>query len=315
MHPVLTYPRSALVGSVDLGKQASFLASFGMRPRRITPVPAHVAAALYGLDAPTRQLEMVTPGSDRTVLIVETPHEAPPFAPLTAGPYALDFFTTDPATTMAMATAAGAHNITDYVEFGLEPSKHPDAASTPKSYENLFQGPDELTIYTTDINRTVNHYPNLLDEKPELINSELIEICWVVEDMDSEQAFWEKEVGVEVVFQCFAENAGMVELMYHPRPTLLRCINITDSSRTNTKIEFMSYPDETLATPPTWPLRGGLFASVFWTPALAPAIDALPSASFGEVVEFADAQGRPVHAVSALSPGNVRFEIRSRVAS
>lgn len=310
MVPVLTYPTSALVGSVDLGAQATFLSSFGMRPRRIVNIPAHAAAALYGLDGPTRRLEMVTPGSNRTIRIVETPHAAAPFRPLTAGPYGLDFFTTDPTTTMAMATAAGAHNATDYIEFGLEPSLHPEAADTPKSYENLFQGPDELTIYTTDIVKTVNHYPNLLDRDPELINSELIEICWVIQDMDSEQAFWEKEVGVDVVFECYAENAGMVELMHHPRPTLLRCINITDTER-NTKIEFMSYPEETIDSLPTWPLRGGLFASVFWVPDLSIAIDALPSASFGSVVEYNDPQDGAVAAVSALSPGNVRFEIRS----
>lgn len=311
MTPVLTYPTSAVLGSTDIAKLAVFFSAFGMRPRPIGRLDAQASAALYGLAGATRQIEMVTPGSDRTVRIVETPHEALPFQPMTGGPYGLDFFSNDVDTTMALVNAAGGHNATEFIEFGLEPSRHPDADTTPKSYENLFQGPDEVTVYVTDVVRTVSHYHSLLDREPARINSELIEICWIVDDLDLEQKFWEKEVGVDVVFHCYAENDGMVKLMHHPHPTLLRCINITDRDR-NTKIEFMSYPDETISTPPNWPLRGGLFASLFWVEDLPAAMRELPSASFGDVARFDDPHDGPVEAVSAVSPSGVRFEIRSK---
>lgn len=309
--PALSYPSSAVVGATDIGRMALFFGAFGMRPRSIGTVEAEAANALYGLDRPARQIEMITVGSDRTVRIVETPHPGLPFVPLTGGPYGLDFFSNDVDTTMALVTAAGGHNATEFVEFGLEPTKHPDAATTPTSCENLLQGPDELGMYITDVTRTAKPRPSLLDTKPELMTSELIEICWVVADLDREREFWEREVGVEVVFECYAENEGMVALMRHPHPTLLRCINVSDDEA-HTRIEFMSYPEETITTSANWPLRGGLFASLFWVDDLTATIERLPSATFGTVVTFTDSNDGPVTAVSAVSPTGVRFEMRSR---
>ncbi|OBC01600.1 hypothetical protein A5784_17940 [Mycobacterium sp. 852013-50091_SCH5140682] len=307
----LSYPTSAVVGATDIGKMALFFGALGMRPRPMGSIGTDVASALYGLDHPVRQVEMITAGSDRTVRIVETPHQALPFTPLTGGPYGLDFFSNDVDTTMALVTAAGGHNATEFVNFGLEPSMHPEAATTPTSCENLLQGPDELGMYITDVTRTDNPRPSLLDRDPELMTSELIEICWVVADLERERNFWEQEVGVDVVFECYAENEGMVKLMRHPHPTLLRCINVSDDEA-HTRIEFMSYPDETISTPPNWPLRGGLFASLFWVDDIAASMARLPSAEFGTVVTFTDPNDGPVTAVSAASPTGVRFEIRSR---
>ncbi|GAB3597461.1 hypothetical protein [Microbacterium tumbae] len=309
--PVLTYPESAVVGATDLPAMALFLGALGMLPRPIREVDSDVARALYGLDAGTRELEMYTPGSDRRVRIVETPNAAIPFAPLVAAPYGLDFFSRDLDVTIGMVTAAGGHNFTELVGYGLEPSMHPDASGKSLNYEILFQGPDELTVYVTDVNKTDERYPTLLDDDPALVNSELVMLCWVTETPDREREFWEQEVGVDVVFDGYASNDGMVDLMYHPHPTLLRCINITDTER-NTKIELMSYPDEEVEVQPVWPLRGGLFAGQFAVDDLSAAMAALPSATFGDVVEFSEGQTK-LRAVTALSPSRVRFELRETV--
>ncbi|MBO9523430.1 MAG: hypothetical protein J7518_18020 [Nocardioidaceae bacterium] len=309
---LLSYPTSALVGATDLGRMATFLSALGMQARRVVELPASAAGALYGLDGPARLLELVTPGSDRTVRVVETPYDAEPFAPLRGGPYALDFFSSDVELTMAMMTAAGAHNVTGFVPCGLEPSMHPDAADWGKRYECLFQGPDELTLYITDVERSPNRYHSVLDADPDRVHSELIEICWVVDDLARERAFWTEEVGVSMDFHGYAENEAMVALMYHPEPTLLECINVVDAGL-NTKVEFMGYPDQEIAMAPSWPLRGGLFGSVYWADDLDKVIEALPSARFGEAVRYDDPRDGWVRAVSATSPTGTRFEVRSPV--
>lgn len=243
---------------------------------------------------------------------METPHEAEPFAPLRGGPYALDFFSSDVELTMASVIAAGAHNVSGFVACGLEPSRHVDAANWGKRYECLFQGPDELTLYITDIERSPNRYHSVLDDDPDRVHSELIEICWVVDDLGRERAFWTEEVGVEMDFHGYAENQAMVELMYHPEPMLLECINIVDAG-SNTKVEFMGYPDQTIDMVANWPLRGGLFGSLYWADDLDKVIDTLPSARFTDPICYQDPRDGWVHAVTAESPTGTRFEVRCRI--
>lgn len=310
--PVLQYPEYAVVGATDVPAMALFFSAFGMVPLRSATIPAEATAALYGASGPATQVIMHTPGSNRRVRIVSTDQPALPFQPLVAGPYGLDYFSRDLDVTIGMVKAAGGHNFTPLVGYGAEPTRHPDADPADKNYEILFQGPDELTVYVTDIDQSPKRYASLLDEDETLVNSELIMLCWVIGNTgDRERQFWEEEVGVDVVGDGYPDNADMVELMYHPRPTPTRCLNITDTGR-NTKIEIMSYPEEEVATPPIWPLRGGLFAGGFSVPSVAAAIADLPSASFGEVVTFLDPDDGEITAVTGTSPAGVRFELRGR---
>jgi hypothetical protein len=307
--PVLGYPTTAVIGATDLSAMALFLSAFGMLPRAIRTIPADAAEALYGSPSSVRELEMYTPGSDRTIRIVETDVPALPFKPLVAGPYGLDFYSRDLDVTIGMVKAAGGHNFTELVGYPLEPTKHPEGDPDALNYEILFQGPDELTIYVTDLDLTPNHYPGLLDRDPELVNSELIMLCWVTGTPDRERDFWENEVGVTVLFDGYPSNDKMVDLMYHPRPTPTRCLNISDG-KGNTKIELMSYAEEQIETPPTWPIRGGMFSGVFVVDNVEAAVAKLPSATFGEIVTF-EQLGATVTATSGVSPSGVRFEMRS----
>ncbi len=188
--PILSYPRTAVVGATDLTRMAQFCSAFGMLPRKRRTVLSDIARALYGLDQTTEEIEMYTPGSNRTVRIVQTPHPAVPFAPLTMGPYGVDFFSRDIDLTLDMARAAGGHNFTDLVGYGWDQSVHPGSEDAPKTCnEVLLQGPDEFTVYVTDINKSPDRYHSLLDEDPQLVNSELIMLVWVTDPLISRTRF------------------------------------------------------------------------------------------------------------------------------
>jgi hypothetical protein len=303
---VLTHPSAAVVGTTDLARTALFFGALGCVPLTAPDLTAAAAEALYGLSSAVRQTVLFTPGSDTTIRLVETPNAAPPFRALDRGAYGLDFFTRDLELTMRSVTAAGAHNLTALVPYGPERSITPDAPDF-LNQEVLFQGPDEITIYVTDTTVSTNDWPTVLQQDPRRVNSEVVMLCWVVPDNDIERKFWEAEAGMAVVGDGFPDSDAMVDLMYHPRSTPLRCVNISDTGN-GTKMELMSYPEEETTRRPEWPLAGGFHGAQFSVTDIHATIAQLPSATFGDIVA-ADQGSGPQLAVSATSPGGVRFEL------
>ncbi|WP_309105102.1 hypothetical protein [Microbacterium sp.] len=304
--PVLTHPTAAVVGTTDLAGAALFFSALGCVPWALPPLDRRSAYALYGLDDEARQLAMRSPRSETFIRLVETPHAAPPFRALDLGAYGLDFFTRDLALTMSAVERAGAHNITPLVPYGPERSITPDAEDF-LNQEVLFQGPDEITVYITDVTVSTNHWPTMLAHD-ERINSELVMLCWVVDDNDVERQFWESEAGLVVVGDGYPDSEAMIELMYHPRSTPLRCVNISDAAG-GTKMELMSYPEESgLPRREEWPLRGGFHGAQFVVDDVEEAVRSLPSATFGDVVEVTTDAGT-IAAVTGTSPGGARFEL------
>jgi hypothetical protein len=309
----MTAPAYAVIGATDVERMAVFLGSLGMYPTRRWSVDAEAAGVLYGLPAGTTVLELGSPFSERRIRIVETPNEADPFVPLRSGPYGLDFFSRDIATTVAMTKNAGGHNYTDLVPYGDEVELMVDAAPGTNApdpekvnYEILFQGPDELTVYVTDTSQSENAGSPVMRAHDDIVNSELIMACWVIEAPDRERSFWEGEMQYQTLYDGFAGNDAMVELMYHPRPTPLRC-NVISGQERGTQIELMSYPEEALTAQSTWPLRGGLFAVGVEVPDLAAAIAGLPSMTFGPPAVLPDGVPGRVSA-TGTTPAGVRIE-------
>lgn len=304
--PPLTPPTAAIVGTTDIPAAALFFSALGCVPWTLPSLGASAAKALYGLEHGARQLAMRTPGSENVIRIVETPHAAPDFHALDLGAYGLDFFTRELELTMASVERAGAHNITPLVPYGPERSLTPDTEDFVNQ-EVLFQGPDEITVYVTDINVSTNDWPTLL-QRDGRVNSELVMQCWIVDDNDEERRFWESEAGLTVVGDGYPDSDAMVELMHHPRSTPLRCVNLGDVDG-GTKMELMSYPQERgLRRRPDWPLRGGFHGAQFTVDDVERTMKRLPSATFGELVHIETASST-VAAVTAVSPGGARFEL------
>jgi catechol 2,3-dioxygenase-like lactoylglutathione lyase family enzyme len=309
---VLTYPETTIIGTTDLPRMANFLAIFGAQPERIPDLSAEAASALYGIEETLPQLILHEPNGTERIRLVQTPHAAPAFEPLVAGPYGIDYYTRDLELSLDMLRAAGARNFSPLVGYAGEPTIHGPNTSGDLTHELLFQGPDDLSIFLTDIRITSDSWPTKLTVEPHRTHSEVLMLCWVVSDAQAERRFWTEEVGMEIVGDGHPENDEMQKLMFTPRNTPLHCLNITDAGHHH-KMELMSYPQETLGVRPDWPLRGGFHGGGFYVEDLEAAIAALPSATFGAIVEADEGDGLR-RAVSAKSPDAVRFEIWERSA-
>ncbi len=307
---VLTHPEVTVIGATDIYRAAAFLSIFGAQPEPVPSIPASVAAELYGVDAELAQLVLRTPGAQGSVRLVQTPNAAPPFEPLVAGPYGIDFYTTDMELTLRLAEAAGATGFSPVVGYESEGTVSHDKVADRLQYEARLLAPDEMSVFLTDVSTSAVAFPTALTGDLDRLHSELLMLCWVVEDIEVEKRFWSAEAGMDVVVDVFCGAEEMQQLMAHPTATPLRCVNVADADK-HRRMEFMAYPDEQLGRRPDWPLTGGLHAAGFYVDDIEEAMRALPTASFGTPVVADDGNG-PLRAVAGSSPGSVRFELWER---
>ncbi|MEE6165656.1 MULTISPECIES: VOC family protein [unclassified Mycolicibacterium] len=308
LNPILNAPSCTVIGSTDPERLVAFLSVFGGQPRRVPSLPAATARALYGVEQPLRQFIIDEPGFGSAIRIVETPHPAPQFAPLQAGPYGIDYYTRDIELSTGMLKSIGAQHFSPLVGYTGTPSPEGPQITGHVTHELLLIGPDELAIFLTDVNSTSRPWPTALNDAPRRTHSELLQACWVVTDMELDKAFWVEEAGLHCVLDEIPEVDEMQRLMFTPGNSPLRCVHVTEGIGGH-KIEMMSYPEESVGRRPDWPLRGGLHASAFRVGDLDAACEKLPSAQFGPVAR-ADLGSGMQRAVSATSPGSgVRFEL------
>jgi hypothetical protein len=309
--PVLGHPEVTVIGTTDPYRMAACLAIFGAQPEPAPALSSAAAKELYGIDAPLEQLIVRTPGAQGAVRLVATPHAAEPFAPLVAGAYGIDYYTTDMELTLRLAAAAGATGFSEVVGYESEGSVDHDKVPDRLQYEARFLAPDEMSVFLTDVSTSAVAFPTVLTREPRRLHSELLMLCWVVEDGDVSRDFWGSEAGLDVVVDVFCGADEMAVLMAHPRSTPLRCVNVADPAKRR-RMEFMSYPEETLTRRADWPLRGGLHAAGFPVDDLDRAMAALPSATFGTVIT-ADDGGGARRAVAGKAPDGARFELWERL--
>lgn len=304
----LNAPSCTVIGSVHPERMTAFLSIFGGQPRRIPNLPAAAAYALYGIEQQLRHFVIDEPGFNSAIRIVETPHAAPSFTPLQAGPYGIDYYTRDIELSVAMLECAGAKNFSPLIGYTGTPSPEGPQITGHVTHELLLHGPDELAVFLTDVNTTSRPWHTALTDEPLRTHSELLQACWVVSDMDLDRRFWVEEAGLSCVLDEIPEVDEMQQLMFTPGNSPLRCVHITKGAGHH-KIEMMNYPQESVGRRPDWPLRGGLHASAFTVEDLDTARAALPSARFGPLAR-ADIGAGPQRVVTATSPGaGVRFEL------
>ncbi|MBO9523428.1 MAG: VOC family protein [Nocardioidaceae bacterium] len=305
---VLPAPSAAVLGAQEIGGLAAFLGVFGGQPRRLPALSAEAAGQLYGIDAPLEQVLIEEPGSAGTLRLVRTPNAAVPFQPLQEGPYGVDYYSRDIELSLSMLRAAGGSTTSRLVGYSGDPAFHTPEETGHITHELMVVGPEELRLFLTDVRRTTNPWPTLLSTDSARTHSELLQVVWVVADIEAELAFWRDEVGMIVVLDEIPELEEMQDLMFTPRSSPLRCVHVTDAVGHH-KIELLSYPDETLVPYPHGEIRGGLHSVAFDVHDLEATLRLLPSATFGPVVTADQGRG-PQRVVSALSPsGSVRFEL------
>ncbi|MBS1694268.1 MAG: hypothetical protein JST91_18805 [Actinobacteria bacterium] len=301
-------PSSTVLGATDPAAMAAFLAVFGGQPRRVPPLSVVTSSSLYGIEAELDQVVVTEPRSGATIRIVGTPHPAPTFTPLVAGPYGIDYYTRDLELSQGMLRAVGGREFSPLVGYTGVPNAAGPQITGHITHELMLRGPDELAVFLTDVTATSRPWPTLLDVDPDRVHSELLQMCWVVDDMDAERAFWLEEVGWICVLDEVPDLDEMQTLMSTPGNSPLRCVHVTGAAG-NHKIELMAYPAERVGARAHWPLRGGLHCVTFDVADLDATMAALPSAHFG-IPLVADAGRGPQRVVTATSPGGcVRFEL------
>lgn len=306
---LLREPETTVIGATDPYAMAVFMAVYGGETRQGPRLSRAAAKALYGLDEELEQLIVTFPEAPGQVRIVKTPNAAPKFEPLVAGPYGIDFYSKDLNLSLELSKRAGASGFTDVVHYRSEGpvsnKQHPERHQV----EARFLAPDEMSVYVTDVNISASQYPTVLMTNPSKVHSELLMLCWVVEEVEPIRKFW-TDAGLDVVVDVFAGADQMQVLMNHPRSTPLGCLNVADPKRTR-RMEFMWYPEEKVKTKPTWPLQAGLHAGGFYVDDVEATIARLPDAKFGPVVEADEGRG-PRKAAAGLAPGGVRLELWQR---
>ncbi len=305
---VLLAPQSTVLGATNPAATATFLAVFGGQPVRVPALDAASAYALYGVEAELSQIVIHEPRCDATIRIVQTPNAAPVFRPLMAGPYGVDYYTRDIQLSVAMLTEAGEKGFSPLIGYTGVPTGQGPEITGHITNEMMLRGPDELCVFLTDITRTSRPWPTLLSADLRRTHSELLQLCWVVADMETEKSFWVDEAGMICVLDEVPELDQMQALMFTPGNSPLRCVHVTDGPGRH-KIELMSYPEEIVGRRPHWPLRAGLHSAGFVVDDLDVTRGLLPSARFGEVVTANIGVG-PQRAVTATTPGgSMRFEL------
>ena len=304
---MLKSPSHAVVGCSDLGRTEEFLALFGLERTAAAELPAAAAGALYGLEAAAREVLLATPGAELGWLrLVATPHPERRVAPLDSRPFAIDFYTTDIERSVAAASQAGAHTSPIVThQFG------------PLSIREVeVRGPDHLivTLLGLDVRR-----PSLLDREPDRLHSELHSFVWSVEDIDRLLPFWSGQAGLETTTDATFESAELgvllgVEGPGRARPVKARLVVLADTEAQPARLEMIEFlaarrPGEEAAGYLTLPLAAGLHAPAFTVPDLEAAMAPLAGARFGDVVEVDSAVHPGGRGVTAVAPGDLRFEL------
>lgn len=292
-------PTHAIIGAADVAAMAAYLARFGFTDRREAALPAAAAAALYGLESATQEVEVSTPGASAGWLrIVRTPLPAVPPQPFAHGPALIDLYTRDIAASLAVARAGGA---------AAGPTVGYPVEGLGSVYEARAVGPEHLPLGFV---MSESRRSSLLDRDGRARHSELHAYVWTVGSIDETMPFWRDEAGMTQLLDSRVDDPGISEFMQLPRPGVsIRITHLTDADASPVRFELMEFPEDRGVDMPCFPLRPGLYASAFHVRDVLAAQRALPSATFGPVVQLDTVLHQAALAVAGTSPGGVRFEL------
>jgi len=295
---MLTSPSHAVIGCSDLGRMSSFLALFGFATTARATLPAAAARALYGLAGAAEEELLGVAGAERGGLrLVATPHPPHACAPLDSRPFAVDLYSTDIERSAAIAADAG-HPPGPIVTFQFGPMTIREAE---------IHGPDHVIVTLLEL---ATRRPSVLDADPQRLHSEVHSIVWSVREMDRWLPFWLEQAGLVKTTDATFDSAELgVLLGVGERTIRSRLAVMADAASRPARLEMIEFLGEDAAEHPDWPLHAGLHAPAFHVDDLEAAVAALSGASFGEVVVVDSDVHRGARAVTAVAPGDLRFEL------
>lgn len=318
-------PVAAVLGCADLDAATRFFAAFGFVASDAADVPDESARLAYGLDGPTAEVQLATPGTGAgAIRLVRTPHREQRRGPLDLGGYAVDVYTRDIERSRADLERAG-WRCSPIARWQLQGSGFA---------EMRVEGPPGLRVVLVEGPRRAS----VLDVDPDRLHSEAQAYVYVLAPdggaggdgsdgadarPDGDAAFWTGPAGLQLLRDDVLPLAGPLAAMLDspPEATHLRLglyWHAPDAGRA-TRVETLRYPGTSVpVTPPgspepSAPLRAGLGPLVFRVPDVAAAAAALaPHAQPPVAVDLA---GRRTTLARGASPAGVPFQLEPGPAS
>jgi catechol 2,3-dioxygenase-like lactoylglutathione lyase family enzyme len=185
-HSAIPSPSLCVLGVSQLAESVAFWTYLGFVAQEPLEISGTQAHALFGLEATTSQLLTMPDAQAGHLLLIETKHPNPTTSPYNLGPHAIDIYTTDMDSSLALADGAGANTAYGRLDYAFGPVR---------LVEGKVSGPDGVVLVFVDITR---RRPSLLDRFPERLHSEIHSVVNIVESVDAANMVWSGAVGTGV---------------------------------------------------------------------------------------------------------------------
>jgi catechol 2,3-dioxygenase-like lactoylglutathione lyase family enzyme len=295
---MLPSPDHAVIGVSDPDQSVDFLHLLGFEEVRSGELPREAAATLYGLEEAIRETVLRVPGARRGYLrLVATPNPARLVAPLDNRAFAIDLFSTDIARSLEVVEEAGFH--------GSPIATHQFGPISIREVE--VKGPDDIvvTLLETEARR-----PTILDREPDRLHSEVHAWVWSVKDIDGLLPFWLDRAAQQKLTDAVLETPGLGAVLGVPdREIKARLVVLGDADAHPIRLEMIEFLGEPAVDHPSFPLVAGLHAPAFRVGDLDSVCRSLEGALFGQIVALDTPLHGRARAVSAVAPGDLRFEL------
>ena len=290
---MLRSPTHAIVGSQKPDTTCDLLQRFGFVRKTERQLSAEAARALYALDVPVRQCEMVAPGADRGgIHVVETPHASSRFGPFDPRPVAIDLYTRDIGKSLRIAQGAGLHcgQLVDY------------AVGPLQLKEVEVEDDDGLRLVFLELE---NRRPSLLDQAPDRLHSEVHSIVFAVPSAEDAVTLWRDGAGLDVLVDAPIRGPVISQLMGLPKDEVpIRFVLFCDEEAHPARLEVIEFIEDPAPPRTSGPLRAGLHAAAFQVDDLEAAMERLGRCTFRTPAEVEGRRG-----VAGEAPGGLCFEL------
>ena len=222
----------AVLASADLESAAAFVRALGFDELARHELDSATAGTLYGIPQATTEVVLGVAGAATgQVRVVATPLPGPAPDPYPRGGHALDLYTTDIERSLRVAEEAGAEvgPLADYT-FGPVHLRQGQAT-----------GPDHVPWVFVEIGHRL---PSILDERPDLLHSELHSAVWSVDDLDAATAWWTEVVGLELRNRFPITEPAVSHFMGLPRVTPLAMSVLTGPGAGAPRFELLAFDGE-----------------------------------------------------------------------
>lgn len=288
-------PDLVVVGASDVEATTAFFVALGMEERHRIPLTAEVSSALFGLEGPSQEVVLGTPGATGGgVLVIGTSVPQADRDDFFRGGHAIDYYTTDIHRSVAVAQEAGA-KVGPVADYTFGPVQLTQAMAI---------GPDGLPIVFVGIDHRL---PSVLDQDASRLHSEVHSVVASVDDIAAETAFWTEVAGFELKSQFPIDLPAVSEFMMLPRHAPVKMSVMTGPGAQPPRFELLAYDDADGRLVPSRPLSAGAIVPVF---AVAPFDDFLARATAAGATVEAGAVVTGARIVPLRSPGGVDVLVR-----